>query len=73
MYSLFKNGNASVSEIEGFFEGFAVAMTNSYRSTFGSSTFNETAFLQGQLLPPSREVQGIVWQDSLCTSVQWMW
>ncbi|KAN0106788.1 Protein of unknown function (DUF3176) domain containing protein [Hyaloscypha variabilis] len=73
MYSLFKNGNASVSDIEGFFEGFAVAMTNSYRSTFGSSTFNETAFLQGQLLPPSREVQGIVWQDSLCTSVQWMW
>ena len=73
MYGLFKNGTASVSDIEGFFEGFAVAMTNSYRSTFGSGTFNDTAVLLGQLLPPSREVHGIVWQEALCTSVQWMW
>lgn len=72
MYNLYSNGNVTVSAIDDYFESFALALTNRYRSTFGSSVYvAETAEIPDLL--PLGEVHGIVWQDSVCTSAQWKW
>jgi hypothetical protein len=72
MYNLYSNGNATVSAIGQYFESFARAFTNRYRSTFGSSIYVAETAEPPDLLPIG-EVQGIVWQDSVCTSAQWEW
>ncbi|ROW06048.1 hypothetical protein VMCG_04485 [Cytospora schulzeri] len=69
--TIYNNGNATVSAVEAYFESFAVAMTNRYRSTFGSSQYDRQPRPR-QWLPPG-EVQGIVWQDTVCTAARWQW
>jgi hypothetical protein len=68
MYNLYWNANVTVSAIHDYFESFAMALTNRYRSSLGSSVY----VVHGPD-PPQGEVKGIVWQDSVCTSVQWEW
>lgn len=71
--TLYNSGNATVSAVDAFFESFASALTNRYRSNFGTSEFlidNEA--YQGQTLPLG-EVQGLVWKDTVCTAAKWEW
>jgi hypothetical protein len=69
MYTLYGNANVTVSAIHDYSESFAMALTNRYRSSFGGSVY--VADSQSDL--PQGELQGVAWQNSLCTSAQWEW
>ncbi|KUI57767.1 hypothetical protein VP1G_05089 [Cytospora mali] len=70
--ALYNNGNATVSAVEAYLESFAIAMTNTYRSIFGASQYEPVENTNDSPLPLG-EVQGIVWQDSVCTAARWGW
>lgn len=70
LQTLWNNGNATVPSIVAFFDSFTIAMTNRYRTSLGGAApvhLGDTT--QGTL----GEAQGIVWQDSVCTTAQWQW
>jgi hypothetical protein len=70
---LYNNESATLESIESYFESFAMAMTNQYRITFGSSIFRGSEGSTDLDTLPQGEAQGIVWESTVCNSIQWEW
>jgi hypothetical protein len=68
--ALYNNGDPGISNITRWFDKFADAMTNRFRSEYGAAEYNQTNF--GDM--PLGEVQGLTWQTTTCISmhVQWL-
>ncbi|KAK3941394.1 hypothetical protein QBC46DRAFT_382603 [Diplogelasinospora grovesii] len=66
------NNSATTESVSSYLDSFTQAMTNKYRVLFGSATYDGYVDPGPDLVEPG-EVQGIVWQTSVCTSVQWRW
>jgi hypothetical protein len=61
-------GNASFSNVTGWFDSFADAMTNRFRFEYGAATFNAT-----DRNLPLGEIHGLAWQDMTCVSLYRNW
>jgi hypothetical protein len=72
--TVYNDGNATLDGISSYFESFVASMTNQYRVTFGSAIYNGSR-PQTDLddLLPLGEVQGVVWQSTVCNSMKWEW
>lgn len=73
--TLYNNGNVTVSAVEEYLESFTIAMTNKYRSIFGTSQYQKEPWGNGAWddSAPLGEIKGTVWQDSVCTAARWGW
>jgi hypothetical protein len=77
MRTLYNDGNANFLNITRWFEEFAVAMTNRFRTNYMSASFtgnNGTALTTAtQDLGFSKEIQGLAWQTTECVAMYWEW
>lgn len=75
--ALYSDGNATFQSINSNFDSFANAMTARYRTTFGSSAFDpemvDAYNGKGDPVTPAGEVNGVVWDTTVCVHVQWKW
>jgi hypothetical protein len=75
--TLYNDGNADFLNITQWFEDFAVAMTNRFRTNYMSASFtgnNGTALTTvTQDLGFSKEIQGLTWQTTECVAMYWEW
>ncbi|KAH6642483.1 hypothetical protein C7974DRAFT_103081 [Boeremia exigua] len=54
-----------------WFEAFATAMTNRFRTEYGSAHWDKKSW-EIQTLPLDT-TQGIAWRDSVCVAMHWRW
>lgn len=66
------SGNATTESIDAYFGRFATAMTNGYRTRFGSSEYDADKVRNNVALPPGA-ASGVVWRTTVCTSVELQW
>jgi hypothetical protein len=75
--TFYNDGNANFLNITQWFEDFAVAMTNRFRTNYMSVAFagnNGTALKTvAQDLGFSREIQGLAWRTTECVAMYWEW
>jgi hypothetical protein len=71
MKALYSNGNTSFPDIDRWFEAFASAMTNKFRSEYGGIRWNSTDELS-ELMPLDIR-QGTAWRSAVCVSMHWRW
>ncbi len=69
MRALFSNNDdVSFSSITEWFDSFANAMTNRFRSQYGAFHFNKTDTDR-----PVGQIQGLTWETKVCLSTHWEW
>lgn len=66
------SGNATTESIDAYFGRFATAMTNGYRTRFGSSEYDADK-VRNNVALPAGTASGVVWRTTVCTSVELQW
>lgn len=66
------DGRATEATIESYFEKFATAMTNGYRTRFAGGEYDAAKARDNAPLARG-DVQGVVWKTTVCMSVQLQW